>query len=174
MNLSNRYVSATGDGDMSDLPRRTLPPGNVSRLFDMYKAEGGKSKYGTFRCCWKKTWLPYLKFAVPSDHGVCDDCFALKNGIADATGPASKFTALSDYRAHISDVSRDRDVKDEGPTIDHHTNQLAIAGISAAFGGGHLTTTPLNLDSRVGPFNGEVVNCRHLKGCILGVHTIFV
>jgi hypothetical protein len=107
-----RYVSATGEIDMSDLPRRTLPPGNVARLFDIYKAEGGKAKYGTFLHCWKTIWLSHLKFAVPSEHAVCDDCFRLKNAIGDAKSPAMKFTALGDYRAHISAVVRDRDVKD--------------------------------------------------------------
>ena len=132
-----RYVAAGGDVDTADLMRRSLPPGNVKQLHDLYVVEGGKGRYGTFRACWQRKWAALLKFSTPSNHGVCSDCFRLKNTIADAKTPAAKFTAVGDYRAHVGAVAADRDLKDsfwESPPF--HTDKpvliLATDGMDQA------------------------------------------
>lgn len=109
----NEHVGA-GNHDPSTLPRRYMPPGNYSDLFQLYQAEcfaqqqPSASPSTFFRVLRSSGWKAKIKFRSQSTHAQCKVCNKLKSAIKHSRDISSHATASDQYMRHLGGVFADR------------------------------------------------------------------
>eukprot|EP00435_Cladocopium_sp_Y103_P056406 s1327_g19.t1 len=92
------------------LPTRYLPTGNVKMLWYQYCVTH-KVSYVQFWRIFREIWNNTLRFTPPSQHGQCDCCASFKERFRLASDNQTRYDTARQYKQHISDVGRDRDLE---------------------------------------------------------------
>ncbi|CAE7219733.1 unnamed protein product [Symbiodinium sp. CCMP2592] len=112
-----KYISSGLGSDLSGLPVRFLPPGNVSELYvDFCSSFTDQARVPSFACFGKAfTDISHiLKFRPKGEFTECDVCEALKAKIKDAQqrDMASLVSATHELRLHYHNVGVSRDLEE--------------------------------------------------------------
>ncbi|CAE7229263.1 NHX3 [Symbiodinium sp. KB8] len=115
-----RYLTSGLGSDVSHLPLRYLPPGNVHELWLQFCSEHGETtaSYATFHKAYKDV-SHVLKFRAKGEFSECDECEILKKAIKEAPKHDMQkvLAATTDLKKHYSDVQRCRDLEETLRTI---------------------------------------------------------
>ena len=92
------------------LPTRYLPTGNVKMLWHQCKLNH-KISYLHFWRTFREVWQNTLRFLPPSAHGQCDDCANFKEMFKRCREDQNRYDIAREYKQHIMDVGKDRDLE---------------------------------------------------------------
>lgn len=106
-------VETNFGNNLKNLPTRWLPPGNLCMLYYQMQVDDKNGiSYAHFWRVFRQQWQNLLKFLPSSTHGACDICTGYKTAFKKAHLPQTKYDNAKGYKAHIDEVSRDRDLED--------------------------------------------------------------
>lgn len=111
--LYTSVIETNFASNVQRLPTRYLPPGSLRLLYEQFKLEcpGTSCSYVHFWRTFRANWHHVLRFQAASTHGSCDACSGFKSAFRTATDAQTKFETARAYRAHINEVSKDRDLE---------------------------------------------------------------
>ena len=103
-----RYIESNCGANISHLPTRWLPPGNIRMTYYAFAQlnprvsclaqmglDNSMLSYMTFYKRFKSHWANVLKFLPASTHSICDECTDAKNGFKSARDASLKRGWLS-------------------------------------------------------------------------------